>query len=57
MKYLKKYSKDLISSLKKIEIKKIDKIETIIVNKIKEKKKYIYMWKWRICINSKSFFM
>ena len=38
MKYLKKYSKDLINSLKKIDIKKIDKIENIIVNKIKEKK-------------------
>ncbi len=38
MKYLKKYSKDLINSLKKIDIKKIDKIEKIIINKIKEKK-------------------
>ena len=37
MKYLKKYSKDLINSLKKIDIKKIDKIENIIVNKSKEK--------------------
>ena len=32
------YQQDLINSLKKIDIKKIDKIENIIVNKIKEKK-------------------
>ncbi|MDC3119468.1 SIS domain-containing protein [Candidatus Pelagibacter sp.] len=38
MKYLKKYSKDFLKAYKNIDLKKIDNIEKILIEKIKEKK-------------------
>ena len=38
MKYLKKYSKNFLKAYKKIDLKKIDNIENILIEKIKEKK-------------------
>ena len=43
MKYLKKYRDEIIETYREIDLKKVSKIENVIIKKLK-KKEYLHLW-------------